>query len=791
MRQTLIAALATASALATAAPSYGQDTAPSAEGADTGEIIVTARRREESLQDVPLTVNAVTNESIQKLNLRQFEDVAALIPGLTLNGVNSSVRGIAFNQIVSGSSSTIGFYLNDAPVPATDLQQALFDVGQVELLRGPQGTLRGKASPSGAMTLTTRRPDLDEFGGYFDLTGTSHEGVNVNGAIGIPILRDVLAVRVAGIYDYGPSLSPGFAHVESINSGIDSLSRNYAFRATTVFEPMDNLSFIFTAQNYWSVGRRYTQLESLEAYDPTSAVVSPELIRASDRRGRQDTPERTRSKNESYNLQARFSFAGQQLNYVGQRLNSDAATHGVGDITDAFGPTASPLFQGYGQFTNTRVKSWVHEVRLSSAEQIAGLFDYTLGYFRQKNNTPTNFVIATPVLLPPALGGPRLVQTPVLRGNREKEESFFGNVVLHLGDATEISAGARHIKYTKNAFVQVPAGTGPLSAVQNDTFNTWIWTASAKHNFSEDFMAYATVGTSWRPGSSLVGLQGDTFTARQLQFTQLSPEKSTSYEVGIKSSFLDNRMRLNVSAFYQDFKNFPFSGSRPTYIVFAGGVPQFPTSTAFNFAAGVPAKVYGGELEWSFSPSEHWDMNAGLSYAHSKISNGLVACNDYNPVDGIPDTTTASPTVTDIFVATDGEGVGACRVNGIPASNTPEWTANFMTEYRAPLSSATDGFARGLFNWYDSYKNEFSNPVDDVKSYVLLNLYAGVRDHSGMWEFSIYAKNVTNTRRVLGRDQSAINPPAAGHPPTGYRRITGYTPPREFGATLRYTFGSR
>jgi iron complex outermembrane receptor protein len=113
----------------------------------------------------------------------------------------ASVRGITFNQVTSGNNGVIEFYLNDSPLPATNLFQSMYDVGQVELLRGPQGTLRGRAAPAGSMTVTTRRPALSEWGGYVNVTGTEDGEYNANAAVNIPIIDEMLSVRVAGLYD--------------------------------------------------------------------------------------------------------------------------------------------------------------------------------------------------------------------------------------------------------------------------------------------------------------------------------------------------------------------------------------------------------------------------------------------------------------------------------------------------------------------------------------------------------------------------------------------------------------
>src|ERR1700745_1076599 len=167
---------ASAFALATAVAAQAAPPAPPAAPADQatlGEIVVTARRRAESLQEVPQTVNAVTADPLQKLQVKQFTDIQTVVPGLSLQGSPNgftnaaSLRGVTFD-VTTGAQPTVALYLNDAPVQAGFLFQSLFDVGQVEVLKGPQGTPRGISAPSGAITVTTHKPDLSEFGGFVD-----------------------------------------------------------------------------------------------------------------------------------------------------------------------------------------------------------------------------------------------------------------------------------------------------------------------------------------------------------------------------------------------------------------------------------------------------------------------------------------------------------------------------------------------------------------------------------------------------------------------------------------------
>src|SRR6516165_5129012 len=231
------------------APASAPAAAP-AEGASLGEIVVTARRRSESLQEVPQTVNAVTAETLQKLNIRQFQDIQTVAPGLSLQQSKSgfqntaSLRGVTFDVNTGGQIATVATYLNDAPMQLNQVFQSMFDIGQIEILKGPQGTTRGVSAPSGAITITTHRPDLSQFGGYADVTLTDQQGRNAQGAINVPIIKDVLALRVAGLID--SNLGDG---VTSIHNSIRPQAKTSAMRASVSFEPNDAFNANVTYQH--------------------------------------------------------------------------------------------------------------------------------------------------------------------------------------------------------------------------------------------------------------------------------------------------------------------------------------------------------------------------------------------------------------------------------------------------------------------------------------------------------------------------------------------------------------
>jgi iron complex outermembrane receptor protein len=803
-------AVAGVSLLAIASPAMAQDTAAKdseESGFATDEIVVQARRRGESAQDVPLVVQAVTAQDLADMNIREFRDVQSLVPGLSLSsssngiGAQAAIRGIAFDVNASGNNGTIEFYQNDAHVSAGMLFQSMFDVQQIEVLRGPQGTLRGRASPSGSITVTTTKPDLSEVGGYVSSQINDIGGWNINGAINVPVLEDKLAFRIAGIVDESNDL-----RVHSINNDTKPSSQMEGIRLSGRFEPFDGLTL---SGNYTNTTRDVTtfdQVESLNIADPDAAA-SPVTIRAKDRLAVSTVPRTYKQNYELYNWAAEYRAFGQKLNYVGavnkQRLDSFAPS----DLGNAY-PDAAPFAQDSGSTTATRGKENFHEIRLSSDERVAGIFDYVVGYFYDKLDSPTHIDQYSLVLLPPAFGGGLAQAIPVGidRTGVSKEESFFLNINAHIGDSTEISGGVRRISYNSTGsltlVVTPPPPQVPTTSVIDDQaldLKHTIYSASIKHNFAENLMAYASFGTSWRPGSvtngvilANAGLDVANADATVLDYLYPDPETSESYEIGVKSDWLDGRLRVNLTAFHQNFKNYAYSSQM---VLVAG-----PNSTGQNnvytatpaLAVGVPAKVDGVEAEIGFQATPQWNLNLVAAYAKSKIKDGTVPCNE-----GV------SPDMTyDEFIAAAGGGLATCQVDFRAGKSAP-FNATFQTEYNLPLSDSLDSYVRGLFSYYGKSQNDPANPFDDVKSYGIVNLFAGIRDSEGDWEFGLYGKNVFDVLRVTSRTENPLsvsyrevdfstNPPGAV-PATAsgaYRGIT-INNPQEFGVTFRASFGSR
>lgn len=458
--------------------------------------------------------------------------------------------------------------------------------------------------------------------------------------------------------------------------------------------------------------------------------------------------------------------------------------------------------------------TYSHEIRLAS---IHGdhIFDYDVGFYRTAGKAVVTYDTVG-AYLPGAFGtplvsasnpftDPAIVNRYVLPIHldllgRTKTTSFFGNASLHLPWDIELTGGVRrsdmkspfhNVVHSLAGIVSLPAFLPPAfggcpvpglpaSAVYgpafcdvpvpaglvsdesfSNSFKSTIFNVSLSKRFSDNVLAYITVGTSFRPGVS------NTFnTGLPANLLVTGPEKATSYEVGIKSMLLDRRVRFNADVFQIDY-----NGQLTQY----SSIPYFNTvssqiaQTGAAFYQNADARVRGIEAELAVEPIDNLTFTGNLSYTKIESRSGLAPCND-------PSRALSAANV-----------INFCPVaKGKTLSPTSPLQANIIGEYRIPFDTLS-GYGRFIV---DHRGHNPNYGVSDVpaKSYTLVDLFAGVTGPDGAWDIGGYVKNAFNVKRTL--TQVGILPPVADFGPTGLSSVST-THRREFGLTARYTFGSK
>ncbi len=777
------------------------------------EIMVTARRMAENLQEVPASLNVVTSESIDNLKLTEFTDLEAVVPGLTLTQdgsgtqTSASLRGVTFDASTT-SPPTVAMYLNDAPVQSLFLYDSLFDVGQIEVLRGPQGTTRGISAPSGAITVTTRKPDVTEWGGYAKGQMTDQAANNAQAGINIPIVPNTLAMRLSGVVDKTEANG-----VKSINNTQDPEQKTTAGRMSLLFEASED----FRAEAaYTYIDKRLKSYEQVSG--PGQGTNFSRAIKPGQRRSVQDDISDVDVNLDILTARIDASVFGHDLTYVGSYQEARTYALSDNDAGDILPGVTIPFL------TTSAKNETTHEIRFSSKSDTDRIFDYTVGAFYDSADTSADVNNPGP-LLPGVFGTPATVDLTVYDPRYQipiyvdidylsKETSVFGSMTLRLGDSTEVTAGLRHIwskfnsdlgtqlgdglvtippsfidpnlpscaaamlgsTYPGFCDVTIPGSTLPTTSFRAKETPT-IYNIAVSHMLNDDLMLYATTGTSYRPPISSPGIQGDLAGNPDPLLNTLTfhpYETSTNYESGFKWTTLDGRARLNASVFYQEFKDLT---------LYVPNINYYNTLTnqtaSANFTASVDAVVTGFEIDAGVNFGR-FDLSGQLSYANGDVDGSEVPCNIEQG--GTPIFNTANL-------------ISFCP--GGSVSRDPLWGATLQGEYTIPLKNGWDTYMRALVSYRAKNENKGVNFV--VDAYTTTNLYMGLRSQDNAWEISGFVRNLFDTQETLERSNNAYDLngslgqsfgqliPTGG---SGYFN-TQVTRPREIGISVSYAWGSR
>lgn len=753
--------------------------------AASGDIVVTANRRAQALQDVPMSINVATGEQLQKLQIFDAKDVQQLAPGLELTNTvgrnNTAVlRGINFDPD-QGTSPAVDLYFNEIPIDAQTAFTAIYDIDQIEVLRGPQGALRGRTSPAGAITIRTRRPSLTEAQGYVQATGTEDSAYNVQSALSLPLVTDKLAIRAAMLVD-GNRLN----QVRNLTRGDRSRSRTESARLSLAWQPVEDLNVNLMYQYLTADNRQYPQVRG-----PGNPAIGNPPIAGKDRYAVSEGLSRFQNSSHLVTLDASYDLgavtlavvAGHQYSVINSSVESDP-----GNAIKNFAPA---------QVTRTPYKVDTAEVRLLSNND--GFFNWTIGGYYSKQtgdvqvDQPLNFIGATPGRPAPDFIVPLIgdLRVPVYT----RTLAVAGSVRLAFTEKLTLEAAARYsvLKAKQFASLTIPGvGTLPPLVDYRKTNHPLTGSATLTYEFSPDLTVYAAYGRSFRAGTAGVGVPQNVSN----DLAVADSERSDSYEVGFKTQMFDRRLSLDVSAFYQKFDGFisrfgDIYQDQGTNIDVTGdgvpdgvyfGAPDGVTDGTAGYNYNGDATVKGVEVTINGRPTENWDFSVSSSYVKARYDNALLPCNVLD----------ASGTA--IVVPNPAFGgvnnVSYCARNG-RLSDTPDFSLTANSELRFSMGSVQP-FIRGLFTYRPAV---YSQNVDfRYSDRELLNLFVGLRGEGNRWDLTAFARNVLGQNKVTNttiNNSSITGTNLLGGAgvlfDSGYRSVN-YTNPREFGLSASYRF---
>ncbi|WP_395332019.1 TonB-dependent receptor [Novosphingobium sp. BL-8H] len=763
--------------MAWAAEPDGQAQDASAQAATSvNEIIVSATRQQQTLQDTPMAVDVVTADAVSKLNVFDAKEIQNLSPGLQLTNNDgrsniATLRGVTFDPD-SGSSPAVEIFLNEVPTDAQTVFTAIYDVGQIEVLRGPQGLFRGRTSPAGSILLGTQKANVYDFTGYAQGTATDRHAINAQVAANLPIVPGVLGMRAALLYDQNRVGS--VTNVDGRHSSSKTMSGRVSFAldagpltANLMYQHLNADTTPFVA--VFGDGNQ----PSLALGDPTS---TGPVLTLKDRKSVTEGDFRFQNRTDFVTFNAAYDFGGPRLVYNGGYQNSLLKQERDQDVGNAV-----PNYVR-NQSLATGYKIWNNELRLESAP--AARFSWALsGNYRWQDNsvplTQSNdqlFALMGVGPIPPSVSYfPIIVDADI--SVKLKEYGLAGTLGYKITDDLKITAGLRHtwtdVHRVQSTVVSLPDfGISLPATVDDATQKARAFTGGANISWqaSPDITAYASYGHSFRPGVFAVGVT----TPLDPSLLQTKDETSDGGEIGVKFNLLRGKVALNVAGFYQKFSN---------YISY---FPSFHTASARDGVidsaiSPLPftgnAISQGAEIQLSVRPTENIDFSINASYADAHFDNAVIPCNTYDAA--------GNPTVP------VGQQISTCQSKDRLAQ-IPKFNLSANGEFRMPVGSVTP-FLRGLVTYrpgFNSLRDNYS-----YRDYVKMDLFLGVRGENGRWEVNLFAKNLLNQTRALSVGDSVFtqatseldftfNPTGAGGIPfnSGYRTAT-ITPPREFGLT--------
>ncbi|MEH6664477.1 MAG: TonB-dependent receptor [Brevundimonas sp.] len=605
------------------APADQNDEAQDRTVTSVGEVIVTATRRAERIQDVPMSITTLSQDELNEKGIVGYEGLATETPGVVLNRAsanfnNFTARGIATNGYGANLQSTVAIYIDELPISSngnsTILDPSLYDVERIEFLRGPQGTLFGSGSLAGALRILTHAPDPNAFEASFlgdiGVTGDDALRQRYNGMVNIPLVEDRLALRVVGF------MRDEEGYVDNIGTGVENANalESWGGRATLLWEPTDRLS----------VQLRVSHEES----DPQDAsLTNPDLgvyVRRTDR------PDLFQSDMTNYNLTLEYQFDGARL--TSSSTQSDYTGLFYVDLAGTYAQ-AFPFALDADAWDDT----FVQEVRLVSDP--GGSFDWSLGgfYFRKRRDVDYNYRSTEEFLAEQGFTG--LPDEYYLRFASHfiaHEVAAFGQLTYRFTPDLWVTGGLRYGTtdaqgfteqggYTSDYFTRAYWATvlniptpGPLTVTEYAPVavtGVKAEESGLSHRLSLSWRprpsvtTYAAVSTGFRP--PIVNARAGAAPPAGFPDDIVIPYGATSdnltnYEIGMKGRWFGGRLAADVAVYWIDWNDIQVQANRVSDSV------QFATNIGGATSKGIEMSIFA-------IPADGWTVALTAGFNEAKV----------------------------------------------------------------------------------------------------------------------------------------------------------------------------
>jgi len=714
------------------------------------EVVVTATRRTESQQDVAVSVTALTDTYLEARGIADFSDLNKAASNLYLVQTENAtasmlrIRGVGVRPN-SGLDEAVGVIQDDVyqARPGFSFQE-LMDVSSVEVLRGPQGTLFGKNTTAGVIKITTTPPDLEEFGGKVQAVGGNYDNAEVRGVVNVPIIDGKLAARISGF----DAQRDGYTENRYRNEETRNMDR-WGYRGKLRWDPTDALTLDFS---YEKSKQKTDSDTALIEYGPASidqmtaagfdvADYPLELGKT-----QQDVRGRTWDKLDRYLTRVEWDAGEVVARFIGayEKVETFIYNDQNRNVTTIGFPAA---------VTNQN-NSKITTFELQLASDIDGPLSWITGAFFQQNKLEsyTTLFSTSNITVPGRIGPPTDFQDPYylyprpVSAREDKSYAAFGTVTYEFTDRISASAGARYSDDQKEN-----------SAVPGNykNFKEWTYSGDVKYQFTDNVMVYVAAQKGFTSGGfnrpDIVAVVGE-------EYATFEPVTTYNYEIGLKSEWFDQTLRLNVTAFTQEFDDYQVTES----ITSVGNV-------AISNAAKVTSD--GVEADFTWLATEHLTFDGSLAYTNTEYDDFKDApCGYVYMGEGYPASSCTQ----------DADGGWSQDLSGETLDNAPEWTGNVGGEYR-------NNFFIGNLEWFaradaiyrdDAYLDQSLDPASKQGSYTLYNARLGIESLDQGWRVTAWGNNLGDKDYGIYALTSEV----------GYGLTMWQGLPRTYGVTLDYAF---
>lgn len=694
------------------------------DAATMSEIVVTAQKKSERLLDVPVSVAAVSSDSLVQQNLVQFRDFYNRVPSVSLSGGGTEQRanGVAIRGVTTGggTAATVAFTIDDTPLTsgAASAQSPLIDIDpsdlqRVEVLRGPQGTLYGASSLGGLVKYVTVSPDAERFSGRVEVGGNTvaegGEGYSVRGSVNVPIIRDKVALRVSGFTRRDP------AYLDNVNVAAErgDINKNKVRggRAALLIKPTDGFSIDLSAMRQKSNFYGTPQIRICPSCSTGAFTGTPNFTPYFGDLKLNIAPSQREVDVKLYQGRVNLDLGFADLTSVSAWNEVESASDL--DQTNTFrfllGAFSAPT--GSVSLINAdKTEKFSQEVRLASKSD--GALEWLVGAFYTRETISVDQILT---VRPAAT-----IAYTSLAPSKFEEKAVFADVTYHFTPQFDVQVGARYSSNDQESggvtTVATPAqrffGPGSSDPLAKSSDNAFTWLVTPRYRISPDTMAYLRVATGYRPG----GPNSAGVTGVPLSF---GSDKVISYEAGLKGALPGLKATYEAAVFQIDWDDIQLL---TTDVV----------SQLTYYTNGSTARSRGIELSGRWAPVRGLAIDAAGTYLDAKLTDPLRAPAGASPIygskgDRLPGSAKLSGSLSAEYNWAIGEVYSAYVGGGLA------YVGERYAEFSNILVSATANTA---------YGSRVKLP-----SYTTVDLRAGI--YSNDWRFAAYIKNLGDKRGVV------------------------------------------